>query len=312
MTDKIFGEGSYAQVLGLQYKGQQCAGKKVHRILYEQGEGNMVDRFKAECRLLAQMEHPNIVRFIGLHVEQGSSVPILVMEYLPSTLDYCIKNDILYTEELKFSVLHGIALGLQYLHSRTPPVVHRDLSANNVLLTDDMTAKISDLGVARILNLTLQQVSHLTRVPGTLMYMPPEAMEMNPSYDTTFDIFSYGVVMIHVFSGEWPVPCEQVRVDPTNRAQLLPLSEAERRSSYLEKISHAHPLMDLILRCISNDAYQRPKIADIIEQVKHKPNRSKSKLTNRFSNSFEMHRGLLALGILVSVLCFAVIYALMF
>ena len=64
-----------------------------------------------------------------------------------------------------------------------------------------MTAKISDLGVARILNLTPLQVSRMTQNPGTAAYMPPEVMIANPKYNTSIDVFSYGILMIHVLSG---------------------------------------------------------------------------------------------------------------
>ena len=94
-----------------------------------------------------------------------------------------------------------------------------------------MTAKISDLGVARILNLTLVQ---MTETPGTQAYMPPEVMIANPQYNTSLDIFSYGVMMVHVFTAEWPAPkVGPNRVDPSNPHQLIPISEAERREQWI-------------------------------------------------------------------------------
>ena len=90
-----------------------------------------------------------------------------------------------------------------------------------------MTAKISDLGVARILDLTPLQVSHMTENPGTPAYMPPEVMVANPKYNTSVDSFSYGILIIHMFSGQWPEPqVEQIRTEPDGR--LIPVSEAER------------------------------------------------------------------------------------
>ena len=268
LTEEEFGRGSYAVVLRLEYRGLKCAGKQLYPVLYEQGVGETVRRFEGECRLLAQMRHPNIVQFIGVYFEEGSRVPILVMEFLPTTLAGCIDTYGVLAEEVSYSVLHDVALGLYYLHSQTPPIVHRDLSANNVLLASNMTAKISDLGVARILNLTPQQMSRMTRAPGTPAYMPPEAMKANPSYDARIDEFSYGILMIHVLCGRWPLPLhEPVRVNPENRAQLLPVSEAERRDEYLRDIGNAHPLMDLILRCVSNDPEQRATAAQMVQRM---------------------------------------------
>ena len=281
MTEEEYGRGSYAAVVGLEYRGLKCAGKKLHYVLVEEGVREIVYRFEGECRLLAQMRHPNIVQFIGVYFEEDSEIPILIMEFLPTTLASCIETYGVLPEEVSYAILHDVALGLYHLHSQTPPIVHRDLSANNVLLTPNMTAKISDLGVAKILNLTPLQLSRMTRAPGTLAYMPPEALSVQPRYDTRIDEFSYGVLMIHVLSGQWPFPCEPNRVNPRNRAELLPLSEAERRNQYLQDIGNAHPLMGLILRCVSNDPERRARAAEIAQQVEHMTRQSPPTFANR-------------------------------
>ena len=255
-------------VLELEYRGLKCARKRLYPVLYEQGVGETVSRFKDECQLLAQIKHPNIVQFIGVYFEEGAHVPILVMEFLPTTLARCIDTYGVLPEEMNYSILHDVALGLYHLHSHTPPIVHRDLSANNVLLASNMTAKISDLGVARILSLTPLEMSCMTQAPGTPAYMPPEAMRATSVYNTRIDEFSYGIMIIHTLCGRWPLPLrEPVCVNPANRAQLLPVSEAERRDEYLQEIGNAHPLMDLILRCISNDPEQRVRAANIVQQI---------------------------------------------
>ena len=268
LTEEEIGRGSYAVVMKLEYRGLKCAGKQLYPILYEQEVGETVRRFEEECRLLAQMRHPNIVQFIGVYFEEGSRVPILVMEFLPTTLARCIDTYGVFPEEVSYSILYDVAVGLYHLHSQTPPIVHRDLSANNVLLTPNMTAKISDLGVAKILNLTPLQMSHMTRTPGTPSYTPPEAMRANPRYDTRIDEFSYGILMIHVLCGRWPLPvCEAARPDPQNPDQLIPVSEADRREEYLQDIGDGHPLMNLILRCVSNNPVRRARAAEIIQQM---------------------------------------------
>ena len=160
VTDRVLGHGSYAIVLELKYIGLKCAGKKIHELLQEQGGASYtVRRFEKECRLLSQVCHPNVVQFLGVHFQKGVQTPILVMEFLPTNLTSCIEQYGILPKEISYSILHDVALGLCYLHGQTPPIIHRDLSANNVLLTPNMTAKISDLGVARILNLTPLQVS---------------------------------------------------------------------------------------------------------------------------------------------------------
>ena len=178
-----------------------------------------------------------------------------------------------------YSILHDVALGLHYLHSQTPPIIYRDLSSNNVLLTPNMTAKISDLGVAWILNLTPLQVSRMTQTPGTPTYMPPEVMIANPKYDTSVDEFSYGILMIHMFSGRWPEP--QVGPNRTEPGKLIPVTEAERRKVFLQAIGNDHPLMDLTLNCINNHPQSRAHTSEIVEQLSEMVLQFPASFTNR-------------------------------
>ena len=266
VTDRELGHGSYATVFELEYMGLKCAGKKIHDVLLKQGETTyIVRRFEEECRILSQMRHPNVVQFLGVYFQEGLQPPILVMEFLPTNLTSCIEKYSIIHEEIVYSILHDVALGLCYLHSQSPPIVHRDLSSNNILLATNMSAKISDLGVARILNLTPLQVSRMTQVPGTPAYMPPEVMVAKPKYNTSVDKFSYGILMIHVLSGEWPVP--QVGQIHTEGTKMIPVSEAERRQEFLNKIGNDHPLMSLILDCISNIPEKRTHADQIVKQL---------------------------------------------
>ena len=266
-TDQELGHGSYATVVQLEYKGLKCAGKKVHELLLRQGRGSYtVRRFEEECRLLSQVRHPNIVQFLGVYFQPGQvQVPILVMEFLPMNLTSCIEHYGILPKDVCYSILYDVALGLHYLHAQTPPIIHRDLSSNNILLTPNMTAKISDLGVARMLNMSPLQMSRMTQAPGTPAYMPPEVMVADPVYDTSVDEFSYRVMMIHIFSGRWPEP----QIGPTriDAGRLVPVSEAERRLVFLQAIVRNHCFICLILRCIHNDRQKRPHLEEIVQQV---------------------------------------------
>ena len=281
VTDRELGHGSYATVLELEYMGLKCAGKKIHELLLRQGDASYtVRRFEEECHLLSHVRHPNIVQFLGVYFQQGVQAPILVMEFLPTNLTSCIEQYGILPKEISYSILHDVALGLCYLHSQTPAIIHRDLSSNNVLLTPNMTAKISDLGVARILNLTPLQVSRMTQTPGTPAYMPPEVMIANPKYDTSVDEFSYGIMMIHMFSGRWPEP----QVGP-NRTEpdgtMIPVSEAERREVFLRAIGNDHPLMHLILKCIHNYPQARAHASEIVERLAEMVLQFPASFTNR-------------------------------
>ena len=280
VSDKQFGHGSYATVQELEYMGLKCAGKKIHDLLLQQGDASYtLRRFEDECRILSQVRHPNIVQFLGVHFQRGVRVPILVMEYLPTNLTSCIEHYGIFPKEISYSILHNVALGLYYLHNQTPPIIHRDLSSNNVLLTANMTGKISDLGVARILNLTPLQVSRMTQTPGTPAFMPPEVMVANPKYDTSVDEFSYGILMIHMFSGRWPEP--QVGPNRTEGDELIPVSEAERREVFLQAIGNDHPLMDLIKKCVNNNPHRRAHASEIVERLARMTSQHQASVTNR-------------------------------
>ena len=285
VTDRELGHGSYATVLQLDYMGLKCAGKKIHELLLRQGDTSYtVRRFEEECRLLSQVRHPNIVQFLGVHFLEGVPAPILVMEFLHTNLTSCIEQYDILPKEISYSILHDVAIGLCYLHRQIPPIIHRDLSSNNVLLTANMTAKISDLGVARILNLTPLQVSRMTQTPGTPAYMPPEVMIANPKYDASVDQFSYGIMMIHVFSGRWPEP--QIGQTRFESDQLIPVTEAERREEFLRAIGNDHPLMDLISRCINNNPRCRAHASEIVERL----SAMKLQFPFSFANRLEMLR----------------------
>ena len=142
---------------------------------------------------MAEMRHPHVVQFLGLCFLEGSTLPVLVMERLDSSLDDLLQSIPGLPLTLKQSLLVDVVQGLLYLHTCNPPVVHRDLSARNVLLTSSLVAKVSDLGNARIVNLQPGQLARtLTRIPGTMTYMPPEAFDQHSQYGPRLDIFSFG------------------------------------------------------------------------------------------------------------------------
>ncbi len=272
-TGRTIGDGSYATVVELDFRGLKCAGKKIHGLLYDSANplerANMLGRFADECELLSQLHHPCIVQFLGVYFELGSQLPVLVMEYLHTTLAACIDRYGILPQEIGYGILRDAALGLRYIHEHSPPIIHRDLSANNILLATNMSAKISDLGVAKILNLSPAQMGLMTQTqtPGTPSYMPPEAMVARPKYTNKVDIFSYGVMMVHVLSGQWPIPGEVFSPNSANPTQVIPVSEVDRRADYLQRIGQDHPLMGLIQQCLDNSPSSRPEAIDAFCQV---------------------------------------------
>ena len=149
-----------------------------------------------------------------------------------------------------------------------------------------MNAKISDLGVAKILNLTPARMTQMTqtKAPGTPCYMPPEALMAKPKYTSKIDIYSYGVLIIHTLCGRWPFPEDVFHPDPRNPDAVIPISEVERRAEYLQEIGNDHPLMGLIRQCLSNMPTRRPEAPALLERV----NAILSTLPQPFTNRVEM------------------------
>ena len=173
-----------------------CAAKKIYDILLDvdnDGVENIVERYLQECRVMSGLRHPNITQFIGVFLHQ-EQLPWLIMEKLDGSLDELLEAVPNIPLILKRSMLEDVARGLHYLHTHNPQIIHRDLSAKNVLLTSSLMAKITDLGNSRIVNIQPGQLAQtLSRNPGTLVYMPPEALtDRGAQYGPSLDIFSFG------------------------------------------------------------------------------------------------------------------------
>ena len=133
----------------------------------------MIHKYQQECQLMSSLRHPNITQFLGICFLPGTQLPLLVMELLETSLDDLLEHMPNLPLSLKRSVLENVASGLLYLHNRNPPVIHRDLTSNNVLLTSSLVAKITDMGNSRIADMRSgQMVRTLSVLPGTLVYMP--------------------------------------------------------------------------------------------------------------------------------------------
>ena len=261
----------------------EAAAKTIHAIL--QGGPSELSKaaaeFVRECQLMSTVRHPNVVQFLGVAFFPGSRLPALVMERLLTSLHDLLAPDTpappgapsplaFFSVVLKCSVLHNVACGLAYLHGRSPPVIHRDLSARNVLLNSEMVAKIADLGVARIVP-RMRVAATMTKGPGALIYMPPEVFGEKSKYDASIDIFSLGVVTIFTIGGTFP--CDPLASTFVNERSglLVARTELQRRSGYMAGVNQHlralrgdHPLIRLIQQCLQNLPAKRPGIGEVL------------------------------------------------
>ena len=285
-TGTKIGKGSYGSVEEVTVR---AAAKTIHPILQERDQF-AATLFVKECRLMSTLRHPHIVQFLGVCFFPDSRLPALVMERLltslhdflaPETQPQCGAPNPLsfFTMDLKCSVLQDVANGLAYLHERPSPIIHRDLSARNVLLSTDMVAKIADLGVARMAP-HMRAAATMTKAPGAGIYMPPEATASSSSkpekskYDASVDVFSFGVVTIFTIGGTFPCDIEAPNYLDDESGLLVARTELQRRSVYMRDVNaqlracgqlHGnHPLIRLIQQCLHNGPHKRPNIREVL------------------------------------------------
>ena len=271
------GSGSYGAVYAVTVRGVGRIAKRLHSILVgadvNQSEKQGIrERFLNECLLLSKLDHPNVVKFIGVHFNpQDRSDVTLIMEQLHMDLDKFLDpeqrpNIDAYT---KLSILLDVSSGLLYLHTQlAKPIIHRDLTAGNVLLTEDFKqAKIADLGVSKLVDHHLHRAVTRTACPGTLAYMPPEALTDNPKYDTPLDIFSFGQLSLYVALQQFPVAFE-MPPEETIRAYRLGEVAIIKRKKWLDMLPEDHCLRGLILSCLKDDPSERPSTESLNVKVK--------------------------------------------
>ena len=271
--DQELGRGAYGRVYKVKYCERTCAAKEIHSILVE-GVGQeemqrMIDLFLRECHQCSRLRHPNIIQFLGVYYPEGGAVrmrlPVMVMEMMSCSLTSLVNEQQNIPNHIKFSIVNDVALGLCYLHGHNPPIVHRDLSPNNILLTTHYVAKISDLGVAKAIQVDNRRT--VTMAPGTVDFMAPETFDRNPQYSSPMDVFSFGGIILHIFSQQWPTPCKQVEFNPVTRKRVA-LSEVERRDEFLEKITgEVEKFRPLVEECLDDDPNVRPTMVAICRRI---------------------------------------------
>ena len=292
LTNTRIGAGAYGSVdeVAISVCG---AAKKIHDIFQDRSEipqdeiRRASTQFVKECQLMSTLRHPNIVQFLGVCFFEGSRLPVLVMERLLMSLHDLLAHPPPVTPPplsffklgLKCSVLHNVASGLDYLHHKTPPIIHRDLSARNILLNSRLVGKLADLGVARIVP-RMPDAATMTKAPGALIYMPLEATapaesnDEKSKYDVSIDIFSFGVVTIFTVGETFPCDPLAPNYFDEEKGIVIARTELQRRSRYMQYVNTQlracgqlrgdHPLIQLIQQCLHNSARKRPNISEVL------------------------------------------------
>ncbi|KAJ9566435.1 hypothetical protein OSB04_002401 [Centaurea solstitialis] len=197
LKNKI-GRGGFGLVYkGILPKGQEVAVKRLSEM-----SGQGVEEFVNEAVLVAKLQHRNLVRLLGFCHEAKEK--ILIYEYVPNkSLDYFLFDPVKHGHldwTTRWKIIGGITRGMLYLHEDSRlRIIHRDLKASNILLDQDMNAKVSDFGLARIFGVD-QTLGNTKKIAGTLGYMAPE-YAMHGHFSVKSDVFSFGVLVLEVVTG---------------------------------------------------------------------------------------------------------------
>lgn len=186
---------------GSVYKGILPDGRvvAVKRLFFNTRQ--WVDHFFNEIDLISSIQHKNLVKLLGCSITGPES--LLVYEFVPnlSLHSHIFGKDVKpLSWEARYSIILGTAEGLAYLHEESKSrIIHRDIKLNNILLDHELTAKIADFGLARLLP---EDKTHLsTAIAGTLGYMAPEYIVCGKLTEKA-DVYSFGVVLIEVITGK--------------------------------------------------------------------------------------------------------------
>ena len=248
------GNGAYGAVYKAKCDQLPCAAKVLHQTIvdpsnHDPGAVRIMDRFSQECTLLESIRHPNIVQYLAMTVDPESRLPVLLMELLDESLTKMLERSpqsLAYY--IQVDICHDVALAIAYLHSNN--IIHRDLSSNNVLIIAGRRAKVTDFGMSKLAG-AAPTMTPLTMCPGTLAYMPPEALREPPRYTKKLDCFSEGVIMIQVCTRLWPEPGPRTQLvpfpaSPTGRIEM-PILETERRKNHIDLIDPNHALLPIAM-----------------------------------------------------------------
>ena len=272
LTGKILGKGSDATVKEVNWVGTSCAAKQLHEILLEDhspgGAKRFVDNFEKECMTWSKLTHPHIVQFLGVYFLSGSRVPMLILEKMDTSLRHYLeeKSKEKFVLPNKIYVLRQVAQALSYLHSRSPPLVHHDLSPNNVLLNEvSLQAKVTDFGMTRAMDPS--KMTRKSSAKGTQAFMPPEALHSPPRYDEKLDVFSYGNVIVTTVIHDWPEPGPPTTFE---RGKIIGFSELQRRQQYLVLFTskESELFLPIVGPCLQNDPTMRPTSIQLVTQMR--------------------------------------------
>ncbi|KAH8942266.1 hypothetical protein BDL97_14G089500 [Sphagnum fallax] len=269
--DNKLGEGGF----GVVYKGILLDGTKVAAKLLTTKSHQGIDDFLNEVVSITGVRHKNLVKLKGccLHRTQR----LLVYEYVENKnlaealWGSKMEGDIFLDWPTRFHIFVGIARGLVYLHEDLQPcIIHRDIKASNILLDNNLNAKIADFGLARLFSDDQSQL--FTQVAGTIGYMSPEYATLG-QLSTKVDVYSFGILLLEIVSGrkailqnattniylvEWAWSLHKTNM-------LISLVDQKLHNTIVE--SKMRRVINVALLCVQVETTKRPIMSEVLSML---------------------------------------------
>ncbi|KAG5552748.1 hypothetical protein RHGRI_010746 [Rhododendron griersonianum] len=264
------GYGGYGKV----YKGLLSGGQLLAIKRAQQGSTQGGLEFKTEIELLSRVHHKNLVGLVGFCFEQGEQM--LVYEFMPNgTLKESLsgKSGIHLDWKRRLRITLGSARGLAYLHDLAdPPIIHRDVKSTNILLDENLTAKVADFGLSKLVSDSSK--GHVsTQVKGTLGYLDPEYY-MTQQLTEKSDVYSFGVVMLELVTARQPIEkgkyiVREVRL-AMNKSNEEDYGLRELMDPTIRDVSNLTgfvSFVDLAMQCVEESAADRPTMSEVVKTL---------------------------------------------
>uniref|UniRef100_A0A1D1ZFZ8 non-specific serine/threonine protein kinase n=3 Tax=Anthurium amnicola TaxID=1678845 RepID=A0A1D1ZFZ8_9ARAE len=265
------GSGGYGKV----YRGKLPTGQLVAVKRAQQGSMQGGLEFKTEIELLSRVHHKNLVSLVGFCFDKGEQM--LVYEYVPNgTLNESLagKSGVHLDWKRRLRVALGAARGLTYLHEHVnPPIVHRDIKSNNILLDDHLNAKVADFGLSKPLS-DGQKGYITTQVKGTMGYLDPEYYMTQQLTDKS-DVYSFGVLLLELVTAKRPIErgryiVREVRLSMNKTKDLYALHDLLDPAIALAiPLGGFEKFVDLAMRCVEESSMDRPTMSEAVKDIEN-------------------------------------------
>ncbi|MFS8002557.1 putative protein kinase RLK-Pelle-LRR-VIII-1 family [Helianthus anomalus] len=263
------GTGGY----GMVYKGSLPNGQLVAIKRATRGSTQGGLEFKTEIELLSRVHHKNLVSLVGFCFDQGEQM--LVYEFI---VNGTVKDSLSGRSGFRLDWIRrlrialGSAKGLQYLHDLAdPPIIHRDVKTNNILLDERLVAKVADFGLSKSLG-DANRTHVTTQVKGTMGYMDPEYYMTNQLTEKS-DVYSFGVVLLELITARNPIEkgkyiVREVKEAMDRSKELYNLQDVLDPTIGLStQLQGLERFVDIALRCVEETGDRRPTMSEVVKEI---------------------------------------------